>query len=1071
MNKKLTILLIFLLGLAHVFAQERTITGKVLDETGSPLLGATVSIKGTTKGTVTDLDGKYSIQVPSSGGTLIVSYVGYLSKEVEIGASDIIDLTMVADVKSLEEIVVVGYGVQKKSLTTGSISKIDSKEITAAPATRIDQAIQGKTAGVFMAQSSGSPGSSMSIKIRGNSSNGKNDPIYVVDGTKVSSIDFLSPSDIESIEILKDAASSAIYGSEGGNGVIIVTTKTASKSNTGEVNYNYYHSWQSYSHSIKMMDATEYYNFLKDAAKIENQLFDSTAFGTANTNWMKEISNAAPTDEHELSFSKADENGSMFLSLSYLNQNGVIGGSKNNYTRYTFRFAGDSKIKEYLQVGANISYSKSKKQNLYESNEYGGILSNAIYFDPTVPVYYKDTSEVPASYKETPEIFNYLTQNSNGQYYHLSPLTSTEGGQNPLAQLHNSYNTTSIDKILGDIHGEIKIMDFLKFRTSLALEYALQYDWIFCPNYWASSLLNYTNDTTNSVQNTWNKGYKYTFDNVATFNKSFGSHTLEVMAGTSYQNSKPMFLDVVSYFIPHNEPSLAYLYNTQNLIPAHIPYVNGGYGVVNNANTQNRPTTNFGKVTYPDNVEVQYSYFFRASYNFKEKYMIQGSFRRDASSMFDTKNHFGNFPAFSLGWNISKESFFKDNIPFIDNAKLRFSWGRNGNKQILPNAYLYTSTLITNTYYPNLNRTIIPGAVPDHPGNPDLKWETNQAYDLGVELSFLKNKLQLIVDYYDRKTKDQLAPSASTPYYLGFTNLPYVNNGEVENKGYEFEITYKEMKGDFKYSVSFNASYLENKVLTYKAPLNGTSVGTSGAAITRYEAGYPVWYFQGYRALGLFQDTTQIKEYYNITDYNYSHNIAHKIYNVPGDVIYQDVDSDRNIGIPDLQNIGKPWPDWTFGFNLSLAYKGFDMNCFFQGVTGNQIFFAAIRTDYPFFNKPEFYYTEAWTKPGSSNKIPRPSVNSAYNYLWSTNNIYSGDYLRLKNLTLGYTLPKDITKKVGISKFRVYVTAVNLVTLTNYPGSDPEIGQGNALDPSSYGIDKGLYPSSKSWTVGLNLTF
>jgi TonB-dependent starch-binding outer membrane protein SusC len=940
-----------------------------------------------------------------------------------------------------------------------------------------------------MAQSSGSPGSAMSVKIRGNSSNGKNDPLYIVDGMKTSSIDFLSPNDIESIEILKDAASSAIYGSEGGNGVVIVSTKRA-KEGASEINYNYYHGVQVVSNYVKMMDAKEYIDYQRDAYESEKILkthadstvkypaklkyYDSWDSAATNTNWMDEIINNAPVDEHNISFASATEKGKMFLSASYYSQDGIIGGDKNNFTRYSFHFSGESKVKDWLTVGSDVSYSKSEKNNLNESSEFGGIISNAIFFDPTIPVYYNDTSELPASIKPDLTViggtdrFNALVKNDDGKYYHLSTVTTKESN-NPLAQIHNTHNVTTSDKILADIHSEIAFNKSLKFTTKLSLDYALGYDNIFTPkSYYDEDILKY-NDTSNvTIENSFEKRYKYALENYATYINTFGDNSIELMAGMSYEKFVPNYLDVTSFHVPHNDAGLAYLYNTINTSATSIPIVNGGVGTINN----NDPS---GQIIVNNCVEIQNSYFGRAVYNYKEKYMLQGNIRRDGSSMFPSKYLYGTFPSFSLGWNIGKEDFFADNISFINSMKIRFSWGQNGNKQIL-RPFLYTSAMSTNVYYPNSTGTPISGAVPDNPGNPDLHWETSQQSDFGVEIAMLKNKLVISADYFDKRTKDQLAQNSQVPIYLGYTTIPFANTGEVQNKGVECDITYREQESEFKYAVSFNASYLKNEVLSYGAEgafKDGLKIGIADA-VTRYEAGQPVYYFKGYKALGIFQDTSEVSTYVN------SSGVKIQPKAIPGDVKYEDSNGDGQITGSDNTNyLGKPMPDWTFGLNLSCQYKGFDLSALFQGVTGNQIIFAALRYDAPMFNKPEFYYTDRWTGPNSTNKYPRASVNSgnafkgnsSSNFLWSNINVYDGDYLRLKNITLGYTLPKELTGKIGISKFRLYFTATNLLTFTNYPGSDPEIGQVVASDPSTYGIDRGLYPSSKTFTGGINVTF
>jgi len=1102
MIKKFMFLIIFLCGLVQAYAQERTITGKVVDETGTSLPGATVSIKGTQKATATDIDGKYSLKVPESGGVLVFTYVGYDTQELTIGTSDVIDVNFKLNVKSLDEIIVVGYGVQKKSLNTGAISKVDSKDLNAAPVQRIDQAIQGKTSGVFMAQQSGSPGSPMNIKIRGNSSNFNNGPLFIVDGVKTGSIDYLSPSDIESMEVLKDAASCAIYGTEGGNGVIIITTKKGSKG-TSEVAYSYNHGWQQIGHKVKVMNAKEFIDYQKQAyrwEKLTNAKDSASNLGTynnfetnwptvngqpiSNTNWQDQVYQTAPMDEHTLSFSGGSDKGNFYFSANYLNQDGIVGGPKSNYTRYSFHFNGDQKVKEWLTAGSNVTYTKSKRNVLNESSEYGGIVTNTIFFDPTAPVTYADTTQLPDFIKGNIPDITHLIKNSKGEYYGLSSNTGGEA-VNPLALIENSHHYQTIDKILADVHVDVNILKNLKYTTRLSMDYSLQYDDEFDPTYYYNGQTSHINDTFSTIQNIYVKNYKYSYENFLTFNKTFGDHTIEAMAGVSYENYRPQYVDVKGWLVPENDPNFAYLYNTSSVPPKYTPIVSGGLGTGSDAQNQQEAGN------------IQQSYFGRINYNYQEKYLLEGTLRRDGSSLFGTNNHFAVFPSFSLGWNISKEGFFKDNITFINNAKLRYSWGRNGSDQALY-AYAYT-TLMTSTgqYYTDAAANSVPGWVPQNPGNASLKWETSQQSDFGIDLALLNNKVTFSADYFDKKTIDQLVANSQVPYYLGYNNFPWANMGEVENKGLEFDLGYKNMEGAFKYSASMNATYLKNNVISYgaagaKASMVSSKVGTTGEYVTKFEAGQPAWYFYDYQAIGIFQTKQDVLDYnvgivngkvllddkgneiINPTAEQLGTGTRKLIQNAaPGDVKYADIDKNGGIGTGDKTNIGSPWPKWTFGLNLSCEFKGIDFNVFFQGVQGNQLFYPITRNDRQTFNKPEFFYTDAWNGPGTSNTMPRATIKGPTNYYYSSLEVFSGNYIRLKNITLGYTLPIDITKKIGINKLRVYASAINLLTFTKYPGADPEIGQdiNYQSNNQSYGIDRGLYPSSKTYNVGINVTF
>lgn len=1063
MMRKITIFLVLLLSLGQLFAQDRTITGKVSDENGAPLLGATVAVKGTTKGTLTDIDGNYSISV-SADAVLVFSYVGYLTQEIAVGTNNVLDLTLQPDVQNLEQVVVIGYGVQKKSLVTGSISKIDSKDITAVPAARIDQALQGKTSGVYVAQSSGTPGGAMSVKIRGNSSDGKNDPIYIVNGIKVGSIDFLAPTDIESMEILKDAASSAIYGAEGGNGVVIISTKKGAKG-ISEVNYEYYHGWQSPANTVDVMDAKQYTQYFREAAGWENKegtpaynalinKYNEMEAKGINTNWIDEIFNTAPLDQHSVSFTSGNDENSLRLSATYFDQDGIIGGDKNNFTRYTFNISGDSKLKNWLSVGTNVAYTNSKKKNLPESAEVGrGIINSALNYDPTAPIFYENEEAIPADQRSDLDIYNALVRNKDGRVYYNSPETNTDA-VNPLALMENSRSTTNVDKLLGDVHAEIKFFDWLKFNSRLGVEYALNIDDVFSPKEYYDNVNFRVKDSTVSVSNTYTRYYEYTFENFATFSRSFEDHYLEVLGGISYKNSKPTFVHAQGFIVPYSSRDFAYLKNTS------FGNVDGGVG---------------SRFDY-DRQELQNSYFGRLSYNFKEMFMLQGTVRRDGSSLFGPNNRYATFPSFSVGFNLTKLDFVSEALPYVNTLKARFSWGQNGNKQIL-DPYAYTSLMKRVVSYVDGSGNPQFGSIPSRPGNPGLRWETSEATDIGLDVGLFKNKVTFSVVKFVKLTKDQLARKAKFPQYLGFQGEPIENNGEVENKGWEFDLAYREMESELKYSLSINASYVKNKVLSYGGVFKTGYKMNIGDFITYYEEGYPIWYYKGFIADGIFQSVEEVNAYVG-PDGKLIQKSA-----LPGDVRFKDIASKDASGnrvmVPDgvldendRTMIGKPQPDWNFGFNLSLQYKGVDLGVYLNGVTGNQIFFSAMNPSRTTFNKPIQYFEERWTGPNTSNTYPRAILTDKNkSFRASTLNVQDADYLRLKNVTLGYTFPKTWTSIIGIAKLRIFASGNNMLTLTKFKGTDPEIGQLDISQNNSFGIDRGLYPQPKLYTAGINVTF
>jgi TonB-linked SusC/RagA family outer membrane protein len=1073
--RKATLLMIFLFSFSMIFGQERTITGKVKDETGNGLPGVTVQLKNSQKGTFTDVNGDFSLKIPNEGGKLVISYVGYITQEIEVGENTTFDISLAPDVQKLDEVVVVGYGVQKKSLVTGAISKIDSKDITAVPATRLDQALQGKTAGVYVAQSSGSPGGSMSIKIRGNSSDGNNEPIYIVNGVKTNNIDFIAPNDIESIEILKDAASSAIYGTEGGNGVVIITTKKAVKG-ISQVNYNYYHGWQSANHVMKSMSAEEYIAYMKEAfqTELDNGVIKQSAYNAAmdkynnmaatgtSTNWLDQIFGTAPMDEHNLSFNLGTDKSSYLLSASYLNQDGIVGGDKANYTRYNFTVNGSNQIKSWLNIESNITYAHSTRNNLNENSDFGnGIINSALYFDPTIPVYYKDTTELPVGWRpsDANSIYPALVKTKDGKIFHNS-LETMGDVSNPLASIYMTHNKTTTESLLGSIKTEISLPFNLKYTNLIGLNYSLDNNDIFSPKYFFDATNSQPKDSMVSDKSTFNKYYKYNFDNYVTFNfKLLKDFNIDGVVGTSYEKSTPYYLTATGYKFPYSSADYGYLYNQQG---GNTPVISGGYG----------------SEGHPDSTLLLASYFGRLSVNYKEIVMAQGNFRRDGSSLFGPNHKFANFPSFSVGLNMHKLDFIQNALSFMNNCKLRYSWGKNGNQQNL-NMWGYTSTMQQFSAYVDASGKPYLGAIPAQPENPNMVWETSVQSDLGLELGFLNNRITANIDYFKKNTKDQLNLSATVPFYDGFQKPPMVNDGEIENKGWDIELSYREMSKEFKYSITANASYLHNEVISYGSDFKDGYRMNVGDYVTRYQPGYPVWYFLGLKKIGIFQTKDEINAYTG-KDKN-GNAILDKDGNpvliqpkaIPGDVKFADLNNNGKIDDGDRTYLGKPLPDWTFGLNFSCNYKWFDFSLFMQGVTGNQIFFAAIQVSRPNYNKPEFYYTERWTAPGSTNDFPRATYKDANNnFRASSLNVQDGDYLRLKNVTFGITLPENLMKKIGVTKLRIYVSANNLLTFTKYKGNDPEVGKlFDTQSNNSYGVDRGLYPQPRLITTGVNLTF
>lgn len=1052
---------LLLMMTSWLYGQEKLITGTITSaDDGSVLPGASVVVKGTTTGTTTDVAGKFSLLVPE-GATLVISYVGYNTEEVPITTETDISVVLMPDISKLEEVVVVGYGVQKKSLVTGAISKIEAKDVANSVSTRFEQALQGRTSGLVVVQNSGAPGSSLTIKIRGNSSDGSNSPLIIVDGVRTGGLEYLNPSDIESYEVLKDAASAAIYGADGGNGVILITTKKGSQKGS-LFEYNFTHSIQQPTNLPKAMSGSQYRQYFMEAAKWENKPTKYAQFAaldsTINTNWVEEIFQNAPMDEHRLSFSGGSEKTQYYLSGSYLSQDGTVGGPKNNFTRYSFRDNIETQVKSWFSVGTNLSYTHFTKNNLNTTNEYGGIINNALNYDPTIPVYYSDISEIAETYRNNPEIMAAWNKTTDGHYYSKSAITVGEAW-NPVAQIDYTHDKIAQDKIVADVHADFKPLKWAKLTSRFYIDYAYQKRNAFNgKNFYGVDPI--VADTNTNVEQSWDKWFKYGLENYITLNKQFNNHNVEVMIGQSFEDYAHDWLYVRRYNIQYASLDYAYPGAALDLERFTISDQSGDDWAVS------RLASVFGRFVY----------------NYNEKYMLQGNFRNDGASNFGPDNKFVLFPSFSAGWTISKENFFNSAAALnnaVDYLKLRFSWGQNGSRQTL-NSFPYV-TLMQTVYYSDASLTgsRILGKVPGRPANTAISWETSEQTDIGLDARFLNNALSLTIDWFKKSTKGQLAEKADQPEYLGFQGIAMVNSGEIVNKGWEFDLSYRNKVGGLNYFATFNASYLKNEVVDYgvKQGKEGVTVGQHGL-VNRYDIGQPVWYFYGYKAIGIFQDTAEINHYGTVNPTT-GQFVKLQPTAKPGDIKFADlpVDSlggvgDGKIDGNDRTYLGKPMPDWIFGFTLGCEYKGFDLTVFFQGVTGNQIYWASYRNDRTEYNKNLIWYENRWTGPGTSNKYPR-AANSDFSKIFkvSSLNVYDGDYLRLKSLTIGYTLPKRLTERIFVNKLRIYYTGTNLLTFTSYPGTDPEVGMYDPNSNNTYGIDKGTYPPTRIHSFGVSVTF
>ncbi len=1020
---------------AFSYAQELSVSGVVKDESDSGLPGVSILVKGTTIGTISDIDGNYTLNVPSDNSVLVYSYVGYLTEEILVEGRSALNVTMSPDITSLEEIVVIGYGEQKKSLTTGAISSVKAEDIQTVSVARVDQALQGRTSGVYIVPNSGSPGNGTKIRVRGAASNGNSNPLYIIDGVRTGAdgMDYLSPSEIQSIEVLKDAASAAIYGAEGANGVVIVTTKKGD-SNQSQISYSGQMGVQSVDPNLMpMMNAQQYQEYMEEAA-VPGAPTQADVSGIGDgTNWIDEVFENAPMQNHSLSFSGGSDKSTYFITGTMYQQQGVLGGDKAKFDRYTIRLNSNHKLKDWLTIGENLSYAYIQKRGVSEDDEFGSIVSSAMALDPVTPAVYT-TSTLPQHVQDAIAAGQPLVKDENGNYYGISNFVKGEYG-NPLARIDLDKGRTTQNKILGNIYLEIHPIEGFKFTTRLGIDAAFQREHNWTPTYWFSS------ESLNTVatgSDNWQEWYTWQWENFASYDKTIGEHHFTLLAGASQQK---------------------YTYNT----------VSGSYSGL----FREEEKWSYGDYV-PDNLDriasrPEYrtlaSFFGRVSYDYNGKYLVNATVRRDGSSMLSDGNKWGTFPSVSLGWVLSNENFYPAGLSEIINyAKIRGSWGENGS---LSNLYpgQWQSSISTNVggviRYPSPDGTYVFGAAPSNLQNPSLTWETSEQIDVGLDLRLFNSQLNFTVDYFEKTTKDLITPGAP-PIFAG-NSLPFVNAGNVLNKGFEFELSYNNASHrEFQYEISGNFTTLDNEV-TYLDPnypnIAGANIGTGWGGATQFSEGYPVWYFNGYKTDGIFQNQGQIDAYLadGLTGYTPS----------PGDPVILDVNEDGQISPADQTYIGDPNPDFFYGARVSMNYKGFDFLVFVQGQSGNDILMGFNRTDRPTANKPAFFYEDRWTGDGSTNEWFAANTSSTQIYS-SDLMVFSGSYARIRQLQLGYNLPNSLLESIKIRNARLYVSMDNYFTFTKYPGLDPEAGSG---DDNSIGIDRGVYPIPRTIIGGLTFSF
>jgi TonB-linked SusC/RagA family outer membrane protein len=1008
---------LFLTLFITLHAQVNVVGTVSLDASGEPAIGVSIILKGTNSGTVTDIDGNFSIKVPNEQTVLVFSYTGFTTQSIEVGNRRKIDVILLENASQLSEVVVTGYGSQKRSSISGSVSTVAAAEIAERPILRVEQALQGRTAGVQVAQVSGSPGSGLTVRVRGVGTINNSDPLYIVDGIPVDGLDFLNPNDIETINVLKDAASSAIYGSRGANGVVLITTKGGKRNQSGKISYDAYFGIQRPGRLLDLLDAREYAVLQNEAylaaGKTPLPEFANPEYLGAGTDWQEAIFQHAPIASHQLTFTGGGEHSAYTLSGNYFTQDGIVGGDKANFQRATVRLNGTHDLKPWLTIGNNLGFTWLERQGLSENNQYNSPIIRALNMDPITPVRKADGTFAYSNY------------------------TSTDIA-NPVNGIEQTHSTWRSNRLVGSVYADIKLAKNLTFHSAYSLDATFAVQRNFNPRFDLSNIASLSEapaaekNLVNSVGVANNNWRNWQMENVLTWDKKFNdNNALTLIAGTTALNNRFDANGGANTNLPSNDPKDAYISNTIDPIASQSAY------------------------QYASESSLL-SWFGKANYELKNTYLLSATFRADGSSRFGKNNRFGYFPSFSAGWIASHEDFWK--VKAINFFKLRASWGQNGNDKI--GDYSFTTVVYNGqnyTFGPNEN--ITNGSVALSAANPDLKWETSTQTDIGLDMELLDGRFNFTTDYYIKKTSDMLY-AAPIPLVAG-TAAPIQNVATAENRGLELSLNYRNFDHPVHFTIGGNIAFVKSTVTSLGRggePVYSGYVQSANANASKTDVGQPVASFFGYVTDGIFQTPEEV------ASAAFQSNET-----VPGDIRFKDIDGNGTIDANDRTYIGNPTPRFTYGFNTDFEWKGLELNFFLQGSQGNDIYLNTIRYDFTYVNRPAAALAR-WTGPGTSNSEPRVSLTDPnQNARVSDRFVEDGSYLRLKTVQLGYNLPSKWLKKAHFEKMKIYVTAQNLLTLTKYSGLDPEIGNiGGSLE---VGIDRGFYPQARTIMGGVSLTF
>jgi TonB-dependent starch-binding outer membrane protein SusC len=1002
-----------------VAEQQQAVTGTVTDSKGEALPGVNVVVKGTTIGTITDAGGKYSINVPGADGVLSFSFIGYNEISIPTAGKSTINISLEASETALEEVVVVGYGSARKRDITGSISSVKSADLKNLTVTDAAHALQGKAAGVLVVNATGAPGAVASIQIRGYSSNSVTAPLIIVDGLKVPNMNYLDPENIESIEVLKDGASAAIYGIEAGNGVILVTTKNGG--GQGKIFYNYQYTNMSVANMPKMLNAQQYMDWqvLSGACKPADFNYD----GVSDTNWGERMFEDGILQRHTIGFQGGNDRGNFYVSLNTVNNDGIITGNKDSYERLTGQINADYKVKNWMNIGITTSIEKNSSKSVTEGATTGiSTLGSILLYDPITPWSYTPGEE-PDRIKTWIAQGNVMpTDPADGYIYGSSIFAGNSMIWHPAVMRDRTDSQNEAFNLMGTAFANFTPIKGLTINSRLG--YRIGYTQVSNYNY--KLYINTTATQNMTINGRAGNSLYYQWENYANYLFNIGKNNFTSMAGMSYQYNSSDFVYGSANTLSNPAPNYRYLSNAVNSTGMSIS----------------------GIPTYSANM----SYYGRLGWSYMNKYNIQASIRADAydTSKLDPENRWGYFPSISAGWTISNEPFM-DNIKGIiglSNLKFRGSYGINGNVNAL-GSYQYNTTLssgVANGYDFGSGSGQITGVTPSSRlPNPDIKWETTRQLSVGFDSRFLKDRLEFIVDYYYKNTYDLLTSTAA-PGNTGASTV-YVNAGLVNNKGFEFTLGWRDEIADFTYSFNGNFTTLHNEVTegTSSDRVIGASIFQS-YPVTYFETGYPLWYLRTF--------------------------ILESIDPATGKAVYKDGDTSGSINTSDQEYAGSAIPTYTYSLTLNLGYKNFDFTIFGTGLGGNKRLYALNRGDFPQENTLLEFYENMWTPTNTNSKYPKPDYTDTY-YRASTAMVFDASFFKIKQMQLGYNVPKKILQKVSIGDLRAYVSLDDWFTFTSYPGLDPETNSvsSTAATTANLAIDAANYPISRKIVFGLNITF